>query len=414
MALLSLKLGVILLKRVVTGNSEMMRKINSELVINQIITSGVISRSELSKQLGLALPTVMRIVEGLLQEGFVVEVGFGNSSGGRKPTMLKINEKYCYYIGVCIQRKLKIVLADTVGTILSRYEKVFDYQRLGNDDLDQIITGINSVISTAHIEIADNCYIGIGTPGSNFKHTALVEQYPFYKWANFDVNTWLYSGLLPYPTVCENIPKLGALAELRFGMGLDVKDFIYIYADYGIGMGIVINGELYMGAGNVAGEFGHMIIEQNGLPCYCGNRGCIEMYSSSFVILEQLRRMMRKKGLAVNNISDPDKLQFSDALISLEQGDPQTTLVFAEAGSILGKGLASLINLFNPELIILGGELSNCTCYVQAAKKAALSSIFMNAARNTRIEISRLGHEDLLKGAVALAMNWHLDHYFKQ
>lgn len=392
----------------------MMRKINSELIINQIMTSKIVSRSELSKQLGLALPTVMRIVDNLIKEEFVVEVGYGSSSGGRKPTMLKINEHYCYFIGVCIQRKLKVVLADTVGTILARYEKIFNYQTLGVDALDQVITGINAVIESANIEVSKNCYIGIGTPGSNFKHTPQVKNYPFYKWANFDANTWMQPNLLPYPAVCENISKLGALAELRFGMGHNVKNFIYVYADFGIGAGIVINGELYMGAKNVAGEFGHMSIEQNGMPCYCGNHGCIEMYSSSIAILDQLRELMRTENLTINGISNPDTLQFSDALDAVEQGSTKVTHVFIKAGSILGKGIASLINLFNPEMIILGGELSNCSCYVQAVKENALSGIFMNAAQDTKIETSQLGHEDLLKGAVALAMNWHIDHYFNQ
>ncbi len=386
----------------------MMRKINVDLIVNLIMEVQHISRSEIAKKLGLALPTVMRIVDILIAKGIIVEVGQGDSTGGRKPTMLEMNEHHNYYVGVCIQRKLKVVLANAVGRIISRYESVFNYQNMNASVFDQIAAGIGSVIDTAGIRIDDNCFIGMGIPGSNFKHTDMVKQYPFAKWATFDMNTWINEAPLPYPFICENIPKLGAMAELRFGGGRNVSSFIYIYADFGIGASLVVDGELYMGADGVAGEFGHMIVEHDGIECYCGNRGCVEMYSSSLAILARVRNAMEQSHFSVNGITDVDEVQFPDTIEALNQGNPKVESIFRDAGYYLGIGMANLINLFNPRMIIIGGELSDCSCYVQAAQTEALNHIFLHKAEHVMITTSKLGRDDLLKGAIALAMKQRL------
>lgn len=396
---------VISVRETVKGNAELMRKINIELIMRAIQETRCISRSELAKKLGLALPTVMRIVDTLIAEGSVIEVGQGSSSGGRKPTMLEMNEKYTYYIGACIQRKLKVVLANAVGRIISRYECIFDYSDINANILDQIETGVDAVIAQANVPREKICCLGIGMPGSNFNHSPMVQRYPFAKWANIDIDVWHHSDQLPFPTEFENIPKLGALAELRFGSGRNVKDFIYIYTDFGIGASIVADGRLYLGSSGVAGEFGHIVINPEGHECYCGKHGCLEMYTSSMAILNQVRDLMEREKRTINHISVPSSLQFSDAVEALQQGDEAVTRIFSRAGGYLGLGLSNLINLFNPQMIIIGGELSDCDCYVKAAKEAALSGVFLHKAEQVEIVTSKLGKDDLLKGAISLAMN---------
>lgn len=393
------------LRNGIKGNAELMRKMNVDLITGAIMECRCISRSQLAKRLGLALPTVMRIVDTLIKDGSVIEVGQGDSSGGRKPTMLEMNENHTYYIGACIQRKLKVVLANAVGTIIARYESLFNYENMDASILEQVVAGVDAVIAQSKVSRDKIKRIGIGTPGTNFRHTDKLEQYPFAKWANFDTDSWQRSELLPFATECENISKLGALAELRFGSGRNVRDFIYIYADFGIGASIVADGKLYMGSDGVAGEFGHMVIDRNGLDCYCGQRGCVEVYSSSVAIVHTVKEMMKNHDLTINGISAPAKLQFSDALEAMENGDQMIKAIFMDAGFCLGQGLTNLINLFNPQMIIIGGELSDCPCYIKAAQKAALQGIFLHKAENVEIVTSKLGKDDLLKGAIALAMN---------
>lgn len=393
------------IRNAVKGNSELIRKMNVALIKGAIMESRRISRSGLAKKLGLALPTVMRIVDTLIEEGSVIEVGQGHSSGGRKPTMLEMNEDHVYYIGACIQRKLKVVLASAVGNIIARYECIFNYTNMRANILDQVTAGVESVILQAGVPREKVCCIGIGTPGFNFRHNDRVNLYPFAKWANFDIDAWQQPGMLPFPAECENIPKLGALAELRFGVGQNIQDFIFIYADFGIGASVVADGKLYMGSTGVAGEFGHMVIERDGQECYCGRRGCVEMYASSIAILNRIKEEMKSRKCSVNNVSIPSMLQFSDALEELNQKNPMVEAVFSQAGEYLGVGLANLINLLNPRMIIIGGELSNCACYVQSAQRTAQSAVFLHRAERVDIVTSNLGEDDLLIGAIALAMN---------
>jgi len=121
-----------------------------------------------------------------------------------------------------------------------------------------------------------------------------------------------------------------------------------------------------------------MVIDPVGEECYCGKHGCLEMYTSSVAILNQVKTLMMQDRCAINSVTLPNRLQFSDAVEEMQQGNEAVTRVFQKAGAYLGLGLSNLINLFNPELIIIGGELSDCDCYVQAAKEAALSGIFLH------------------------------------
>ena len=393
------------MKKGVTGNSELIRKINRGLVTNAIIDMGCVSRTELAAKVGLTMPTVMRIVESLIEEGIVIEIGQGNSSGGRKPTLLKLDPECMYFVGACIQRKLKIVLSDAAGNIVCRHEMLGNYNNISENILDQLVEGIERVIEMSGVPREKIAGAGIGTPGSLFKHCELIREYPFVDWAQFDIDTWYRSEKLHYPVEFENIPKLGTLGEMRFGHGRVVRNFIYVYADFGVGSGIVADGKLYMGSSGVAGEFGHTIVEAGGRACYCGNKGCLEMYSASPAIVRELREKMKTgEATILSRLSTPEELNFSHVLEALKKNDHLTTAAFEQAGRMLGLALANLINLFNPEMIIIGGELSDCRVYVESAKRAAAEGIFLHKANDVRIVTSALGGDDLLKGAISLAM----------
>ena len=393
------------MKKSVTGNSELIRRINRDLVTNSIIELGCVSRTELARKVGLAMPTVMRIVESLIEEGIVIEVGQGNSSGGRKPTLLRLNQDSMYFIGACIQRKLKIVLSDAAGSIVCRHEVLGNYNNLSDNILDQIVEGVEQIIERSGVPREKIAGAGIGTPGSLFKHCDLIRDYPFVDWAQFDIDTWYSSDKLHFPVEFENIPKLGTLGEMRFGHGRNVRNFIYVYADFGIGSGIVADGKLYMGSKGVAGEFGHTVVEAGGRACYCGNKGCLEMYSASPAIVRELREKMKAGAPTLLKLMcSPEELNFSHVLDALKKNDHLTTAAFEQAGRMLGLGLANLINLFNPEMIIIGGELSDCRIYVETAKRVAAEGIFLHKANDVRIVTSALAGDDLLKGAISLAM----------
>ena len=386
-----------------TGNSGLMRSINRSLIIESIMQQGFISRSEIESSLGLALPTVIRIVDDLLAEGLVMEIGKGDSSGGRKPVLLQINPNAMYFIGVSIQRKLKVVLANAVGTVLDRYEVVGKYDNMAEDILKQILDGIAYIIRHSGVDEAKIASIGIGTPGTLFKHGNRIEDCPFKNWAEFDTNIWKYSGRFKAPVEFENVAKLGALGELRFGYGKSEKNFIYVFADYGIGAGIVADGKLFTGTQGVAGEFGHTIVHEGGEKCYCGNNGCLEMYSATPAIVGKMKSLAAKEEA---HIAADEAMDFPTIMSLLESGNSTAAAVIKKAGKMLGIGLGNLINLINPSMVVIGGELAeSCPLYLDTAKHYARHGIFSRKAEEIPINVSQLGNDSELLGAVALAMN---------
>lgn len=395
-----------MVKRLLTGNSGLMRSINRNLIIETIMQRGCISRSEMEVSLGLALPTIIRIVDDLILEGLVIEIGKGDSSGGRKPVLLQINPDAMYFIGVSIQRKLKVVLADAVGTILDRYEVVGNYDNIAEDILEQILEGIHYIIRHSGVNEQKIACIGIGTPGTLFNYGDRIGNCPFKNWAEFDTNIWRESGRFKMPVEFENVAKLGALGELRFGYGKSEKNFIYVFTDYGIGAGIVSEGKLFTGTNGVAGEFGHTIVRQGGEKCYCGNSGCLEMYSATPAIVSKLKKLSANEKTLLSTYIAQGDLDFSRIIMAIENGDELAIKVIVQAGEMLGIGIGNLVNIINPSMIVIGGELAeSCPLYVDSARNTAKQGIFSKRADNIPMNVSQLGNDSVLLGAIALAMN---------
>jgi len=367
-----------------------------------------ISRSELEVQTSLALPTVMRIVSILIDEGLVIEVGKGDSSGGRKPVMLKINSDSMFFIGVSVQRVMHVVLADMSGNIVSSY----GCNTVSNINPDlilaQILEGIETVVLQSGIMPSRIKCAGIGIPGTKFSHIK-DSGFPFDVWADFDISIWQKSDKFPYNTEFQNVARLGALGEWMFGAALNCRNFIYIFADYGVGAGVVIDGKLFTGSCGVACEFGHTTVGLDGRECYCGNRGCLEMYCSTSAIIR--RYLVDDSGhaeLKSKLLESPNFSIFADAAYG---GDRIALGYIEESARILGIGLAGLINLFNPSLVIIGGELAeNCAGYTKIVTDVAKQKVFRNDASVLKIIPSSLKDEASVRGAVALAMAQVFDH----
>ncbi len=382
-------------RALITGNSGLMRSINRNLIIQALLRSEEMSRSELAARVGLALPTIMRIIDTLIEEGLVVEVGKGDSTGGRKPIMLRMNPDAIYFIGVSVQRILRVVLTDLCGHVRCRSEVLTRSENDAETILGQILGGIDHVIANSGVDPSRIATIGVGLPGTLFRHGEELAKYPFKIWAEMDLRQW--APRFPYPVTFENIAKVGALGELMFGHGRDYGDFVYVFADYGIGSGIVQNGKLYKGHNAVAGDIGHCCIERDGEICYCGNRGCLEMYCATPAILRGLRQRM-----------PPDRApqDFSDVIAAYRAGEPWAVEAIAASSETLGQGLGNLVNVLNPNTVVIGGELADdCPGYVDQAATHARTRIFSKAAAHTPILHSALGQEGILLGAIALAMN---------
>ncbi|NLJ49250.1 MAG: ROK family protein, partial [Candidatus Atribacteria bacterium] len=199
--------------------------------------------------------------------------------------------------------------------------------------------------------------------------------------------THMISETSPLAIENENVAKASAIAEKMYGFGKQFDNFFFIFTDWGVGGGFFTGGALYRGINGNAGEFGHTIIEQNGVPCYCGNLGCLEQYTSTDAIVREARSFNK-------NIKD-----FGAVMNAFRLGDSKTIALIKKSGEILGKGVANIINLLNPEAIIIGGEIARkCPIYIQSAIEQARGAVFSLEARKTPIITSQLGEEAVAMG----------------
>lgn len=391
----------------ITGNPELMREINRRLVLNLIRDNSPTSRSEIATQLNLALPTVVRLVDSLIEEQFVRETGKGDSSGGRKPVMLEINNESRYIIGVEICRITKAVIMDIGGNIIAKMNELTKAGKGPEVIIGQIISMIKRMMNSSGISTDKIKGIGIGTPGTNFKSGELIEDSVFKGWESVDIEK-LVKSKLEYPVFIDNIAKVLAIGELYLGEGKGIRNFISIFADYGVGSGIVIDGDLYRGKSNVSGEFGHTVVNINGEKCYCGNKGCLEMYTSIPAIIKAVTKEVKKgrSSCIADKISEyGEDIDFQHIVDAQNQGDEVVNSILEKSGSIMGIGVANLINLYNPDMIIMNGEISrNCPVFIEAMKKTALKSVFSHEALNTVITISRHDETAGALGAAAMVM----------
>ncbi|MHB1392251.1 MAG: ROK family protein [Clostridia bacterium] len=379
---------------IVIGKPELLKRINRNIIIKLIIKHGVISRSELSKITKLALPSVMRIVEGLISENLLKEVGKGDSTGGRKPGLITLNKEALYIIGVEIAIKTNMVLTDLGGNIIDRWESSQAANVTPVEMLEKINENIERLIVSHQIDRRKIAGIGIGTPGSNFKHIKDIENSILKGWERIDVKAW-FEAKTDIPIFIDNVARTRTLSELWFGVGIRVKSFIYVFVDQGVGCGIVNNNTIYEGYSSVAGEFGHTIIEYDGRECYCGNRGCVEMYVSAGAITNEV-----VKALGISE----EAFRFKD-VIELET-ELKVQKVLSDSGKILAAGVANLINMFNPQAVVFGGIVPKESRYfAESAIQAIDANVFSNNAMNTPVFISEIDQDRICIGSVALVIN---------
>jgi predicted NBD/HSP70 family sugar kinase len=211
----------------------------------------------------------------------------------------------------------------------------------------------------------------------------------------------------------ENDAKSRAFAELRFGAARSKKNVLSIHLDWGIGLGIIVNGKLYRGRDGFAGEFGHLPMVENGVLCKCGKQGCLETIASGTAITRMAKEgMMAGRSALLGQLidHDPNKIEIRKVVQAAIMGDQFSISVLANVGHWLGKGMAYLIQIFNPELIILGGRMSEANQFILPPIQQSIQ-IFCNPELGNDIEIrvSELGSQAGIQGVVALLLEHVLD-----
>ncbi|RKN80471.1 ROK family transcriptional regulator [Paenibacillus ginsengarvi] len=334
-----------------TGDQYLVKKLNKSIVLDRIVAHSPLSRAQLSEMTGLNKATVSTLVGELAEEKLVYEIGLGVSSGGRKPVMLVFNKAAGFAVGIDIGVKYAIaILTDLDGHTIAERQI-----RLERRDADSAIRAIAEAVRSLMAQAPDSPYgivgAGVGVAGIvDDKGTVLFA--PNLEWEHVELKQ-LLEQQLGVPVVVDNEANAGALGELRFGAAREASDIVYLSVGTGIGAGITIGGQLMRGFGGFFGEVGHTTIETNGKRCRCGNKGCWEQYASESAILE---------------MAEPLGIDRFESLIELAHGgSPDAIRLFHQVGESLGIGIASLINTFNPELVLIGNQMTRAESWIRSA-----------------------------------------------
>jgi len=324
----------------ITGSKELIRDINTKLVLETIVNKGSISRAAIAKHLGLTKATVSAIVQELISKKLVVEIGSDDTSLGRKPILLSINKKAAYVICIDISATAITALLSDLGAedcILKRIKTPQNPNVLAKELIDLIES--MKVPNESPYGLAG---ITLGIHGVVVNNRILFT--PYYNLTGINIAQRLQDHF-QIPVYMENEANLSVIGEKAFKY--DYSNMVYVSVHTGIGAGLIINGSLYAGYGGRAGEVGHTIVEPDGRPCPCGNRGCLEQYASERSILADYANL---KG-----VSDSDIEQFISAYT---KKDPDAVKIMNSVVKYMSIGINNLINSYNPEIVIINSPFT--------------------------------------------------------
>ncbi|MFI5157954.1 MAG: ROK family protein [Sphingobacteriales bacterium] len=375
------------------------------IIIKRLYFDKALSFADLSEILDKSIPSVSKAVNELIEEGFVIEQGFAPSSGGRRPLMYALLPSAMYIVTVAMdQLSTRIQMVDLlnnpVADIALNELKLFANPHA----LSTLIDYINNYILACGIPKNKIAGIGIGMPG--FIDAAEGINYTYLDSAGQSL-TQLITSQTGVPAYIENDSSLIALAEQKFGIAKNHKDVMVINLGWGIGLGMIINGEIYRGHNGFAGEFSHIPLSEDGALCTCGKRGCLEAEASMLVVAEKAIKGIKKGHISSLKHTDKDqsKLVGNAIMEAANNGDQFAIELLSDAGYKIGKALAILIHIMNPESIVLSGRGAIVGKILLAPMQQALNKYCIpRLVSSTELLISDLGFNAELIGTAVLVM----------
>jgi glucokinase len=296
---------------------------------------------------------------------------------------------------------LRTALLDDGGEILERHKEATDAFEGYRKVIEKLLLNINRMRRNADLQGTKVVAVGVGAPGVIHAHRGVVVKSPnFPDWDNLPVKQ-LLEDALGVPVFLENDANAAALGEQWRGAGKGIKSMIFLTLGTGVGGGIVHEGRIWQGADGMAGEVGHMTIFPDGRQCGCGNTGCLEMYASSRGIVMSYLEALKweQKG------QDRQDITSAEVYRAAREGEPLAMLVMQQMGRFLGIGIANLINIFNPEMVVIGGGVKDAwELFMEGTREEIKKRAFAYPAERTRIVPSTLGDDAGIVGAAAVAL----------
>jgi len=337
------------------SNRGFTKTINQFNILNTIRRAGLISRVEIAEVTGQSRAAVTNITARLLKEKIIVEKETKTSSSrGRRRVLLALNPTAAYVVGVKLSAfQVSFAVTDMQADVLSSLIVPVRISKRSVEFVANLIEeGIRHCVAEARLNMRKISGIGIGIPGLVDSEKGITLWSPLYKRGNTTLRE-LIQDRFNIKTHIENDANTVTLAQQWFGEGRGVDNFLVVTVEHGVGMGIVVNGQLYRGLKGIGAEFGHLVILPGGAPCRCGKRGCIEAYVADYRILQSAIDAGKEGMWQCDSFSS---LTIEEVTDIARKGEPALRNIFKKGGEILGLGISGLAQIFNPEKIIIAGE----------------------------------------------------------
>jgi len=383
---------------------------NQRLVLEIIRLGDGASRVEIAERTGLTAQTVSNIVRRLLSEGVIEEVGKGRSRGGGKPrVLLRLRPGAGYAVGVQIDRdEVRVALVDLAGRVVGRRRHPLAVE--GPEDVVKLAVGaVGEVIREGGVKSGKVLGVGVAAPGPLDPRGGVVYGPPGMEgWEEVALREKIEAAC-GYPVVLDNDAVASAVGERWIGAARGVRDFLFVYAGWGISAGIFVDGQLYRGRSGTAGEIGHIPLDPEGPVCGCGNRGCLVRYCSPREITARVRRRLdagEESTLREIHGRNPAALDYEAVRRAAAAGDRLALEEVGESARMLGRALVGLANTLDPEKVVLGGRAFGGVGEVYRREaEEALGRVLYPGRRQVGVEVSASGEEAVALGAAALVLH---------
>ena len=389
------------------------KNINKRVSLELIrFTPGGVSRSELARQLGLTRAAVTTIIGDLIDSGLVHETEDGPATGGRRPILLELNPRRGYLVGIDVgATHYGMLVTDFGGRVVNEVEARLDIRMSPDSYLTKLDEALRAMLGGAQLGLDDVLAIGMGVPGPISSEAGMVVAPPIMPgWDKYPVRLKAQE-LWGRPVSLNNDAELGALGEWAHGAGRGERHLAYIKVGTGIGAGLLLDGKIFRGATGCAGEIGHVTVKDNGPLCTCGNYGCLEAMAGGGAIAKKAREaVLAGKRTQLASLRSVDEISARDVAHAARLGDLVAQKIMAEAGGYMGIAIASLVNVFNPSMIVIGGGVAQIgDLLLDPIRQVVRNRSLRSAAQAVRITAAVLGRRSTSMGAVVQALNIALD-----
>jgi len=360
--------------------------------------------TDISNHLGISVPKGTSLVNELIQDGLLGEFGKEDSTGGRKASLFGLVPDCGFFLGIDVRRYyINVGLIDFQRNLIKKQTQIPFLLENTLDSYQQMIAIISGFI--AEMPFSKDLLLAAGINLSGRVNRQTGQSYSYFHFHEVPLSHTLTEDL-GITVFLENDSRAMAFGEFFGSGGMQVSNALFLNMDYGVGMGILINGKMYYGKSGFSGEFGHIPLFDNEIICNCGKKGCLETEASGWAVLRNFKEKVKAGSATVilNKNMDVDSITLPDILKGAQQEDVLCIELLADFGEKAGRGVAFLINVFNPEMVVIGGALSQAEDYIRLPMRSTINKLSLSLVNNdTQLRISKLGETAGVIGGALLA-----------